>query len=46
MNKALEKHHKAIARQEQIEIAAITIFSAGLGIVFVGFGVISALIGA
>lgn len=46
INKALERHHKAIARAEAVELAIIFLSTAACAAVFLGFGLISALIGA
>jgi len=44
-NGALKRHHENVQRQQDIELAIIITASAALGSVFVGFGLISAVMG-
>jgi fructose-specific component phosphotransferase system IIB-like protein len=45
MNKALKRHHENVQRQQDIELAIIITASIAISSVFVGFGVISAVMG-
>ena len=45
MNKALKRHHENVQRQQNLELAIIITASIAIGSVFVGFGVISAVMG-
>jgi hypothetical protein len=45
-NEALKRHHENVQRQQNIELAIIIAASIAISSVFVGFGVISAVMGA
>lgn len=45
MNKALKRHHERIARQESVELAIVITASIAASSVFIGFGLISAVMG-
>lgn len=46
MSRALKAHHERVTFNQRLELAAMFMVLAGTGTVFVGFGVISAVIGA
>ncbi len=46
MSKALARHHERVTLHQRMELAAMIMVLAGTGTVFVGFGLISAVIGA
>ena len=46
MSKTLKAHHDRVLFHQRLELAAMIMVLAGTGTVFVGFGVISAVIGA
>jgi len=45
MSKALNMHHERVLFRQRLELAAMIMVLTGTGAVFVGFGVISAVIG-